>query len=280
MIPQIAGTEKRSRYALPRRLLASLVWAALVRRQRSFAQDAQWAVSGLRPLPQILGAENIPPHGPCLVACNHYSRDGLGVWWAALALSAAIAGHRAPDADREIRWVMTAAWTFPESRWKHRFLTPLTRWAFARAARVYGFIPMPPMPPDPDEVEARAAAVLRTVRLARRLACRRPTPMHTSERRDAVGAGGMIGLAPEGQDVPEGFGAPRLVGTLPAGAGAFLALLVQAGLPVLPVGVRERAGSLCISFGPLFEPDIPPERDMRDLVVGRQVMSAIARQLP
>jgi 1-acyl-sn-glycerol-3-phosphate acyltransferase len=278
MIPQIVGTEKAPRYVLPRRLVAGLIWAALVRRQRSFSHDARWAVSGLRPPLCVLGAEHIPARGPCLVVCNHYSRPGFGAWWMALGISAAVAERRAPDAGPlrsgcEIRWVMTAAWTFPESRWKHRLLTPLTRRAFARAARVYGFVPMPPMPPDPGEVEARALAVLRTVRLARQIAPQ----------------GGMIGLAPEGQDMPEGFG------QLPKGAGAFLAMLVQAGLPVLPVGVGEcrhsgphsdglhsdgPAGGLCVSFGPPFEPNVPAERDMQDLVVGCQVMSAIARQLP
>ena len=275
MIPQIADTQKTPRYVLPRRLAAGLVWAALVQRRRSFAHDAGWAVSGLQPPPRVLGTDNIPPRGPCLVVCNHYSRDGLGVWWGGLALSAAIAEHRAPSGCREIRWVMTAAWTFPSRPgtvgWKHRVLTPLTRWAFTRAARVYGFVPMPPMPPDPDEFEARAAAVLRTVRLARRIAPQ----------------GGMIGLAPEGRDVPGEFG------QLPAGAGAFMALLVSrlqtvgaglqtvgAGLQVLPVGVWEQAETLCISFGPPFKPHIPAERARRDKEVARQVVSAIKQCLP
>ena len=145
---------------------------------------------------------------------------------------------------------MTAAW-------KRRYLTPITRWAFARAARVYGFVPMPPMPPDPDEVEARAAAVLRTVRLAREIAPR----------------GGMIGLAPEGRDV-EAFGA------MPPGVGTFVGLLVQAGLPVLPVGVGECEGRLCVSFGPLFEPELPKERERRDGAVSEQVARAISAQMP
>lgn len=111
-----------------------------------------------------------------------------------------------PAADPEIHWVMTAAWTFAESAWRRRYLTPITRWAFARLVRVYGFVPMPPMPPDPDEVEARAAAVLRTLRLARQIA-----PL-----------GGVVGLAPEGQDIPGEFG------QMSAGVGTFVALLAQA----------------------------------------------------
>ena len=63
---------------------------------------------------------------------------------------------------------MTAAWTFPNSWLKRRFVTPLTRRAFARAAQVYDFILMPPMPPTPEEMAGRAAGVLRTLRLARR----------------------------------------------------------------------------------------------------------------
>jgi len=240
-------------YPLPYRILGGLVWSASTLRPRSFARDAQVAVAGLRPQPEVCGAEHVPPHGPGLVVCNHYSRPGFDAWWLALAITAAVAAHRAPGADPEIHWVMTAAWTFPESPWRHRLLTPLTRRAFERVARVYGFVTMPPMPPEPREMEARAAAVLRTVRLARRAAC----------------AGGMIGLAPEGRDLPGGLSQP------PEGAGEFMALLVQAGLPVLPVGVAEPDGRLRVSFGPPCVPDIPSERNRRDQAVAQQVMAAI-----
>lgn len=254
MIPQDT-LERKARYRVPLRLAGGLVWAALTLRQRSFAQDARLAVTGVHPEPEVLGVAEIPARGPCLVACNHYSRPGLGAWWLPLTINAVVAAHRAADADREIHWVMTAAWTFPDSRWKRRLLTPLTRWAFARVAHVYGFVPMPPMPPDPGEVEARALAVRRTVRLARQLAP----------------AGGMIGLAPEGQDTPDG--AP---GEPPPGAGSFIALLVQAGMPVLPVGVSEREGRLRLAFGPCFVPEIPAARAGRDRAVAQQVMAAIA----
>ena len=116
---------------------------------------------------------------------------------------------------------------------------------------------MPPMPPDPREVEARAVAVLRTVRLARRL----------------VREGGLLGLAPEGADTPSTLGAP------PDGAGRFIALLVEAGLPVLPVGVIESRGRLCVSFGAPFVPQIPPDRVRREQAVVAQVMAAIAEQV-
>ena len=116
---------------------------------------------------------------------------------------------------------------------------------------------MPAMPPDPNEVEERARAVLATLRLARRLAK----------------TGGMIGLAPEGRDTPGGIGEP------PEGAGRFIAHLVKAGLPVLPVGVSETRGHLRVSFGSVFVPQIPTEGQERDRVVAGQVMDAIAAQL-
>jgi hypothetical protein len=153
---------------------------------------------------------------------------------------------------------MTGAWTYPDSAWRSRVLTPATWWAFRRVARVYGFVTMPPMPPDPSEVEARAMAVRQTLRLAKALA-----PL-----------GGMVGLSPEGQDVRDAH-----LGEPPPGVGEFVTLLVRAGLPILPVGVAEREGRLRLSFGPAFVPEIPAERGKRDQVVAQQVMEAIGRQI-
>jgi hypothetical protein len=258
MIPPFHPQGETPQYQFPRRMLGGFLWSVVALRPRSLARDAQVAVTGVRPPIQVLGSKHIPARGPCLVTCNHYSRPGFDAWWISLAVSAAAAACRAPDADAELHWVMTAAWTFPEDTWQRRVLTPLTRWAFDRVARVYGFVAMPPMPPDPQEVEARAMAVLQTVRLARRLARE----------------GGMIGLAPEGRDFAQGLGQP------PEGAGEFIALLVRAGLPVLPAGVTEKEGRLQVSFGELFVPDIPSDRAERDRAVTQQVMTAIAQQLP
>lgn len=254
IIPSPSPEWETIRYHLPHSLVTGILWSALTLQRRSFVRDARAALAGLQPPLEVAGGENVPPRGPFLVACNHYSRPGFDAWWLALAISAAVGARRVPDVDPEVRWVMTAAWTFPESRWKHRFLTPLTKWAFRRVAQVYGFVPMPAMPPDPDEVEERARAVLATVRLARR--------------------GFSIGLAPEGMDTPGGLGEPS------EGVGRFLALLVEAGLVILPVGASERSGRLRVSFGPVFTPQIPRAREERDRTVARQVMEAIARQLP
>lgn len=246
------------RYRLPRRMMPGFAWSVLALRPRSFYRDAQVAVACMRPPMEVVGGDHVPAVGPCLVACNHYSPVWFPSWWLVLSISAAVASRRAPGAERGIHWVMAGAWTYPDSAWRRRVLTPATWWAFRRVARVYGFVTMPPMPPDPSEVEARAVAVRQTVRLARRLAP----------------AGGMVGISPEGQAVRDAH-----LEEPPPGVGEFLALLVRVGLPVLPVGVVEREGRLCLSFGPTFVPYIPAERGERDRVVARQVMEAIGRQL-
>ena len=251
-----------SAYELPPRFLAGFLWSALAGRPRSFAWDAERAVARLAPPPLVLGGEHVPPRGPCLVTCNHYTRPGFPAWWLTLAVTAAVAARRAPGADPQLHWVMTAGWTFPGSPWRQRTLTPLTYWAFRRVARVYDFVTMPPMPPDPAQTEARALAVRRTLRLGRRL----------------VAEGGMLGLAPEGRDLPAGASLP--LGEPPPGVGDFITLLVQMGFPVLPVAVAEPDGRLRLSFGPPFLPEIPPGRRARDGSVAGQVMAAIARQLP
>jgi 1-acyl-sn-glycerol-3-phosphate acyltransferase len=258
MIPQGEAEEQVVQYGLPWRLAPRVVGAALVLRRRSFARDALRAME--RPLApmEVRGAEHIPRQGPCLVACNHYTRPGFDAWWLVLAVSAVTASHRAAGADPEIHWLMTGAWRFEGSPWRARLLTPATRWAFARVARVYGFVTMPPMPPTPQEMEARAVAVRRTLRLARR----------------AAAEGGMIGLAPEGRDTAERLGEP------PDGVGRLMAHLTRLGLPVLPVGVGEVAGCLQISVGPAFVPEVPAHRAARDQAVSGQVMAAISEQVP
>jgi len=246
------------RYPLPVQAVGRALWATASRQTRSIAGDARDAMRTVPTPPKILGLAHVPAEGAYLVTCNHYTRPGFGAWWTALSISAAISVCRAGGAPSDVHWVMTAAWRYPKGDWRRYILTPLTRWAFSRAARVYDFITMPPMPPSSDEVTERASAVLRTVRLAQRLAVE----------------GGLLGLAPEGRETPE------LLGGLPAGAGEFITLLVTAGLTILPVGLAESDGRLRISFGAPFVPEIPRQREERDQHVAHQVMQAIAAQLP
>lgn len=247
-------------YEFPRGFRARFIWSWLTLRPRSYARDALWLLSGSRPELEVLGAEHIPPDGPCLVLSNHYIRPGFRTWWFAFAISAAVAARRAPGADLEIHWIIARQWTYPRVAWRDRAWRALTRFAFARMIRFYGFIGMPPMPPRPCETEERARAVLHAVRLARQGAVR----------------GIMIGTAPEGRDSLPGVSG---LTEPPPGMGSFVALLVQAGLPVLPVAVYEFGGRLRVSVGTPFVPEIPADHASRDACVSHQVMAAIAEQL-
>ena len=94
MIPPFTSDRQMIRYRVPRRVLVDFLWAASTLRPRSVARDAQVAMTGVCPEPEILGGEHIPPCGPCLVACNHYSRPGFAAWWITLPIAAAVAAGR------------------------------------------------------------------------------------------------------------------------------------------------------------------------------------------
>ena len=258
MIAQKALADPSPDYHVPLSLWLKLAGSLLAGKPRSVLADALTAFADGRPKLRLIGVEHIPPSEPCVVVCNHNSLTGFAAIWIALGISAAFSGRRDERAEQDIRWVMTAAWTYPDEPLKARLLTPVTRRLFARLARVYGFVNMPPMPPVPHEVQARAAAVLKTVRLAR------------ENKRNGV----LVGLAPEGQN-----NGPEMV-EFPEGAGEFIGLLVRAGLAVLPAAVYEDGNTLVVSFGETFVPEIPAEKRARDSAVSAQVMAAIKRQLP
>lgn len=231
-----------------------LPWDVLKGKSRSFGADAARLLGILCPQPKVEHADLIPPEGPFVVVMNHYCRPGLGVWWGVFLIGQAIAQRRAEPG--EVHWIMTNGWTYQDPI-RSRLVTPLTRWLFYRIARSYGFVPMPPMPPNPSQVEERAQAVRRALSLAR--------------------GGAMIGLAPEGLDSGDG----GLIDP-PAGVGRFLLLLAKAGLPVLPVGVAEKNGTLTVSFGEPFALEAQPglKKRQQDWRAGETVMVAIGKLLP
>ena len=114
------------------------------------------------------------------------------------------------------------------------------------------------MPPTEKDVEARARAVRRVIEVAR--------------EPEAV-----IALAPEGRDYPKG-----ILGPLPSGVGRFIEKLATHCQPILPIGVYENDESLCLSFGPpiVLPTSSKTTAQVQDQIVGWQVMSAIAQQLP
>ncbi len=240
-----------SGYALPKELLLQLGLALLTGERRSFRADALRCTSRLQPSLKIYGVENIPNSGPCLVTTNHYARPGLRAWWLALSVSAAV--------PAEIHWLVTSAWTYHD-RLRSATITPVSRWVLTRLAQVYGFTNMPPMPPDRRDVQRRAAAVRKILRIARQ-----------SERP-------LIGLAPEGGD----FAVSGRLAEPPPGAGRFVAQLCALGLEISPVGIFEEAECLCLRFGPRYRPEAMPgvPASSRDQCASQQVMQRIAGLIP
>jgi 1-acyl-sn-glycerol-3-phosphate acyltransferase len=234
------------RYRYPAKVTSFIVRDLFLRRRRSFLRDATDLSAGIDRF-RIVGR---PPAGPdpLLFLVNHYSRPGFRAWWISIALGSA--------AGRELHWPMTSAWTFPGIVGAH-LITPLTEWALARIAHLYGFTLMPPMPPRLQDLAARADSVRRFLRTAR--ASRPP-----------------LAMAPEGMDSPDG----RLMQP-PAGAGRFIAHLAAAGYALAPVGAYEDGDAFCLRFGPAFRlPAAPPDPDARDRETVRIVMHSIAGLLP
>jgi hypothetical protein len=238
------------RYSYPALTILALIRDGLLKRPRTFRDDARACVRHLRPPLRVTGGQNIPCDGGLAVTPNHYYRPGFQQQWTTLAISATI--------SRDVHWIMTGELTYPGS-WIAPLGRPVSRFVLRRAAYTYGFTAMPPMPPRPRDVEKRAAAVRDALRFA----------THT---KDAV-----IGLAPEGGDQPGG----RLT-MPPAGSGRFCMLLAAAGLRFLPVGVYEADGALTLNFGEPYELTVvrTGTADERDRLAAREVMGRIAPLIP
>jgi 1-acyl-sn-glycerol-3-phosphate acyltransferase len=227
-------------------LAASVIFGG----RRTFRDDGQACVERINPSLHLLGEENIPQNGPCLVTFNHYFRSGFNAWWMALALAATI--------PVEVHFVMTGELTFP-GKWYAPLGMVGSRWLLKRFSRIYGFTSMPPMPPRPKDVKERARSVRRVLAFAR---------SHPQA---------ILGLAPEGGDQPGG-----LLNMPPPGAGRFVLLLVEQGFPLLPVGCFEEAGAFCLHFGEAYQLKIPGglTSKEKDGAAAKAVMQKIALQLP
>jgi len=238
------------KYSYPPGLFAAFIRDVLLLRRRGFRRDAKACIEKLNPPLQVLGKENIPQHGPCVVTVNHYHRTGFGAQWLALAIAASV--------PTDMHWVMTGEFTYT-GKWYELLGAIGSRLLLKRIARVYGFTTMPPMPPRPKDVEARAAsvrAVLEFVRYAK----------------DPI-----LGLAPEGYDPADG------VLTRPAtGLGRFGLLLSRAGLKIIPAGAYEADGFFYLHFGKPYELNIGRElsADEKDEQAAQIVMINIAKLLP
>ena len=228
------------------RILAS----SLIGQKRSFRKDAAWAVKSLAPPIRVYGLENFPGTRPCLVTMNHYSRPGTQGFWLALGVSAL--------APVEITWVMTAAWSYTGQK-RGIIMRPIVRWFIGLISKTYGTLRLPSVPPVLGEEQERALAVRKVIRAVR------------------AAPQAILGLAPEGGDIPGGK-----LGWPPPGAGRLMLHLNRLGLPVLPVGINEEAGVFCLRFGAPYQLEVPDglSSEEQDRQATRQVMGAIAGLLP
>jgi hypothetical protein len=246
-------------YHFPRLLLIKIALGLLPGFKRSAAVDSVRILRVNPPLPRVIGLENIPVEGPFVVVANHHERPGLPVYFAGMAVCAAVAERR--PASPETRWIITSEWT---GRRFGAISVPvwLPRWAFSRVGVVYGFIPMP----QRDEKTAGRAAALRQA-----LAVVGPPAAGEARRHN----GQAVALTPEAR------GKGTLVEAMP-GSGLFLEMLTKRGAPLLPVGFYEEGEHLIVRFGEPFRlrKERRTDREEEDRLVREQVMAAIGRLLP
>ena len=237
-------------YSYPPGFITALARDILLLRKRDFHGDAQTCIAGLIPPLKVLGSENIPQWGPCVITVNHYHRDGFSAQWFALAISSL--------APMNVHWVMTSEFTYV-GKWYEAFGTLGSKFLLKRIASVYGFLTMPPMPPRAKDVEARAASVRAVLDYVRR--AKNP----------------ILGLAPDGYDPPHG-----VVSRPASGAGRLGLLLSKAGLQFIPVGAYESDGIFYVHFGKPYELMVPNDRPSheKDYQASQIMMENIARLLP
>jgi hypothetical protein len=238
------------KYSYPPGVFAAFVRDLLLLRKRDFHQDAQACIANLRPPVKVIGRENIPQSGPCVLTVNHYHRAGFGAQWLALAVASLVPVN--------MHWIITGEFTYP-GKWYERLGTIGSKLLLGRIAHVYGFTSMPPMPPREKDVEARAASVRAVLEYVK----------HTKST--------VIGLSPEGYDPP------GVVLSRPApGAGRFGLLLSRAGLRFCPVGAYEMNGCFHIHFGKAYGLRVPAGLpvDEKDLQASQIIMEQIAALLP
>ena len=238
-------------YSYPPGLFPSVARDVVLSRHRNFHKDAKLCIENLKPPLQVLGKENIPQCGPCVITVNHYHRDGFGAQWIALAVAALVPVN--------MHWVMTGEFMYP-GKWYETIGSIGSQILLKRMAYIYDFTTMPPMPPRDKDVEARARSV-------------RAVLEHVRHKKDLI-----LGLAPEGYDPPKG------ILTRPApGLGRFGLLLSKAGMrKFFPVGVHEADGVFHIHFGESYELNIPSHLspDDKDGQASQIIMENIARLLP
>lgn len=237
------------KYPLITKTSLGMARSIITGRRRSFHADASALVAALEPPLHIIGRPPGLAGSSWLLIVNHYFRPGFLAWWIPMSVSAAL--------NCDIHWIMTSAWRSVAGS-NRPWLVKLVSSILRRAARMYNFTSMPPMPPIPEEAQARAHAVRQVLKYVD------STP------------GAILGLAPEGRDNPDGVLHPP-----PPGVGRFVCQLAKRGLRLLPSGVFEADGKLCLRIGPPMDlPIIEGTTGERDLKMSDLLMGAISRCVP
>ena len=239
-------------YPYPPGLLLRVARDLLLLRRRDFHTDATSCIEQLQPPLRVLGSENIPEQGPCVVTVNHYHRKGFRAEWLAMAISALVPAH--------VHWVITSEFT-SRGTWYGPLAAFGSRILLQRIAYLYGFTTMPPMPPRSQDVEARARSVRAVLKYV--MQTQRP----------------ILGLAPEGYDPP---GPSGVLARPASGVGRFGLLLARAGLRFIPVGACETCAEFQVHFGEPYVLSIPDglSADEKDEYAALFIMQRIACLLP
>ena len=238
------------KYSYPPGLFVRAAWDLILLRRRDLHPDAKACIENMSAGLRVLGKENIPQQGGCVLTINHYHRPGLGAQWIALAVTALV--------PLKIRWAVTGE-LMCQGKWYRVVGSRASRVFLRRLADLYGLITMPPMPPRPRDVEARAASV-------------RAILEYVKHSNDPV-----LGISPEGYNSPLG------ALTRPAtGFGRFALLLSRAGMKFIPVGGYEENSVFHLHFGEAFELSVPVDvsTDEKDELAMQIVMRHIACLLP
>jgi hypothetical protein len=238
------------KYAYPPGLFMRALWDFILLHRRDLQSDAKACIAHLNPGLRVLGRENIPQRGGCIVTINHYHRPGLGAQWLAIATTALV--------PLKMRWVVTAE-LMCLGKWYEAIGSRASRIFLQRLADFYGLTTMPPMPPRPKDVEARAVSVRKILDYVK----------HVDDP--------VLGISPEGYNPPHG------VLTRPApGFGRFALLLSRAGMRFIPVGGYEADAIFHLHFGQPYELSIQGDlqADEKDEHAMKIVMGNIARLLP
>jgi hypothetical protein len=238
------------KYSYPPGLFARAAWDLLLLRPRDLHQDAKACIEHLGADMKVLGKENIPQQGGCVVTINHFHRPGLGAQWIALAVTALV--------PLKVRWAVTGE-LMCQGKWYRAAASRASRVFLRRLAYLYGLITMPPMPPRPEDVEARAAAVRAILGYVRQ------------------GNNPVLGISPEGYNSPRG-----VLARPAAGFGRFALLLSRAGMKFIPVGGYEECGAFHLHVGQEYELSVPGNlsTEDRDEYAMQLVMRKIACLLP